>query len=203
MNKFRELVESIVFAGLKPATPGALPRAKKPGIIRRIFDKFLSGGRVNDPLYLSNRSWTKRIIMGAAVVAPIAAVSGVAVYLLLDRQPPKTRPPVEPTLAEIASSTLKLPVDLKIDKNKDLEVIEVRIDNQSNPPVVTGVLRNRSSKMFTSAEISFDLTDDDGSQVGASEMTLHNVMPNASTPFRIALGQRNTAFVVVRNLRGL
>ncbi len=203
LEKLESRIEPIVFAGMKPDEPDEAPAPKPAGPLRRLFDRYLSGGYTDDPLLVSNRSWKKRLAIGGAIGIPVLSIVGISVYLMARGEPGKAAAPRELTPAEIAAKTLKLPKDLKVNKNVDLEVLEVEVQNTGGSPVVTGTLHNRSNKAFQSAEISFDLTDSKGSQLGAVEMTLHGIEPNASTKFRLPLQQRETAFVLVRELRGL
>src|SRR5262249_17475090 len=67
-NRLRDLIESVVFAGLKPGAPSSPRQNKRLGSLGRQLDRFLDGGAQSDPLYLSNRSLMQRARFVAGIL---------------------------------------------------------------------------------------------------------------------------------------
>ena len=67
---------------------------------------------------------------------------------------------------------------------------------------MTGVLKNQTQRSFASAELTFDLTDDAGSQLGGVSTRVGAIGPGATVPFRFPVAQKGVAFVLVREVRG-
>lgn len=198
----RRFLESVVYAGLKPAGASVPPpRSGWRGRLKKAWDRLLGGSMPQDPLYLSNRSWKQKLKVAAAVSAPVLIVVGIFVYSLLTPPPAPEKPPLELTPAEIAARTQIIPKDFKVPQNVDVQVAEVFIDRASNPHRISGTLQNVSEKRFGSVELSFDLTDQDGSQVGGASTVVPDVAPRAIKSFSFPIPQRNAAFVLVRETR--
>src|SRR5581483_8422277 len=62
MNIVRKLWESVVYAGMKPgAAPQSVRIARWFGPLSGPVERFLSAGKPNDPLYLTNRSFGQKL----------------------------------------------------------------------------------------------------------------------------------------------
>ncbi len=204
MGRLRKFFESIVYAGLKPAGAPARPQQTGwRGRLRRSWDRLLSGPAPSDPLYLSNRTWKQKLKVATAVCAPVLIVVGIFVYSLLTPPPAPEKPLVVLTPAEIAARTQIIPKDFKVPQNVDVQVGEVSIDRSSTPHRISGTLRNTSEKRFSNVELTFDVTDENGSQVGGARTVVADVGPHATKSFSFAIPQRNAAFVLVRETRPL
>jgi hypothetical protein len=94
-----------------------------------------------------------------------------------------------------------VPPGLQIEKNKDLEVVEIEFNKNREPKFITGTLRNRTDRAFSRCEISFHVTARSGSQLGAVDTTVQNVPPHGSVRFRIPVPQKDAEFTMVRELR--
>jgi hypothetical protein len=204
MKRLRKLFDSIVFAGMKPGVrPGPQGTStvqqgeKKMGPVER----FLSRPAHVDPLYLTNRSLTKRIKYWSLVAIPCVVVIGL-VALTLSRDyfdQPKAAPPKELSQEELARKTLpNIATDLTIDSNKDVEVTEVHVDQSGMR--VTGTIRNKTAHGIAVADVIFNLTDKAGSQVGAVSSHIENLAPKSTKDFQFPIKQQNAAFVLVREL---
>ena len=128
---------------------------------------------------------------------------GVVIYALF-----APAPVVEKTISdlppeEIAARTQILPKDFTITQNIDLQVVEVSVDRSATPHVVAGTLKNNTGRFYSAAELSFDLTDEDGSAIGGVSTKVLKIEPRSSTGFRFPIPQRNAAFVLVRDARGI
>ena len=204
-RSFQRLLESLVFAGLKPGAPAPVPRADRAWLaaLRRGLDRMLGGGAApDDPLYLSNRTWGQKLRLAAIICAPVLViiilVALVATYVLPapDKRPAKVPP------AQVAAKTLPDLTGLKLPEKAELEVVEVQLQAGLDPPVLTGAVRNKSARRYQSAEVAFALTDRDGSQVGAATTKVHNVEPYGLVRFQIPLKPKNVAYALVTDVRG-
>jgi hypothetical protein len=202
MGRLRQFFESVVYAGLKPTgAPVPPPRTGWLGRLKRAWDRLLSGSMPTDPLYLSNRTWKQKLKVASAVCAPVLIVVGIFVYSLLTPPPAPEKPPVELTPAEVAARTQIIPKDFKVPQNVDVQVGEVSVDRTSTPNRISGTLQNVSEKRFSNVELTFDLTDQDGSQVGGARTVVPDIGPHATKNFSFAIPQHNAKFVLVRETR--
>ena len=195
----RKFLQSIAYAGLKPEQRGAPPPR---GAAHGLWTRLIQGPAPKDPLYLSNRTWPQKLRLGLLVSAPILIVLGVAAYTILTPPPRIDKPPSELTAAEIAARTAVLPKDFTLQQNTDLQIVEAAVDRSANPHQVTGILKNNTARRYRAAELAFDLTDEQGSQVGGASTSVGNVEPQATLQFRFPIAQRNARFVFVREVRG-
>src|SRR5437016_5000933 len=98
MKRFREWIESIIFAGMKPSGgKNAQPLLRANtfwGRLRQKFDTMLAGGAApNDPLYLSNRTWTQKVRSWGVITIPLLVlVAGVGLVLSGYLDPPDVKP---------------------------------------------------------------------------------------------------------------
>jgi hypothetical protein len=69
------------------------------------------------------------------------------------------------------------------------------------PHRISGTLQNVSEKRFSNVELTFDLTDENGSQVGGARTVVADIGPHATKNFSFTIPQRNAAFVLVRESR--
>ena len=173
----RKVIESIVFAGMK------------------------TGSERPDPLYVSNRTFVQKAAFAAVIGIPclvVAALMVAAMTNVFQRKPVAAQ--IDPTPAETAAKMLPDVNQIKVDTNHDLEVIEVHVD-RSGKPAVAGAVRNNTNHMIHDAEIVFDLSDINGSQLGGVKQELRNIMPHLRTDFRLPVAQANAVFVLVREVK--
>jgi hypothetical protein len=206
MKRLREKIESIVFAGLSPSGQkpqvSAAPVADTAwGRLRARIDGWISGGPApTDPLYLSNRTTSQKMKSWSVVAVPLLIlIGGVGLTLSKFLSPPESQPARELTTDEVASKMLPSLKDIKIEQTHDIEVVEVRIEKGAVIRMA-GTVRNRTNHPVSSADITCDLTDAGGSQVGA--VTAHvEAIPAAGTKdFSMPVTQTQAAFVLVREI---
>jgi hypothetical protein len=202
MKRLRELFESIVFAGMKPgARPGQTQGRKWLGPLRGPVERLLSGSAPSDPLYLTNRSAGRRIKSWSLVVIPCLFIVGLVAFTLSKDYsgPPQAAPQKEPTAEEAARQTLpNIPRDIKIDSNKDVEVVQVHVDRSAMK--LAGTVRNNTAHAIAVTDVVFDLADTSGSQVGAVRGHIENLPPKTTKDFEFPIKQRDATFVLVREL---
>jgi hypothetical protein len=192
-NFFRSFFKS---EGRAEVTPDVRP-VRKPGLLSRL----LSPPAPSDPLYLSNRTSfqkTRRVLLIGAPI--LLLVGGLLVAINIDNS--RTPKPVaELTPAEVAAKTLPaFNQEIKLDSNKDLEVIEVHVEHSRGNQLV-GSLRNTTSHRIAEAVVVFDLANDSRSQLGGVTVTETNLSPGAIRSFSKPIEQASAVRVVVREVR--
>ncbi len=120
--------------------------------LRQRFDLFLSGRAPSDPLYLTNRTWAQKLKAAALIAVPVLILAVLVMVAATDMFHLRKADPYEHPLSEaqpgrgIASTP-----DLKLVPT-DLEVINIRIAKDENPPAVTGIgIRNNTSHKVDSS----------------------------------------------------
>ncbi len=205
MKRLRNKLESIVFAGLKPGGQKEKARARPPdtwlGRQRRRIDNWISGSAAPvDPLYLSNRSTGQKIKSWSVVAIPLLILVGGVALSLSSYLKPTSRKSVS-ELSPAAAGEKMLPdfKDLKIDSPRELDVVEIRIEKTAGTRLI-GIVRNKTAHVIASADVSCDLTDADGTQLGSITGHLDNIPAAASKTFELPLRQRDAAFALVREI---
>lgn len=203
-NRLRSFIESVLFAGLKPDTRATeTRRGHWLAPVRERFEKLLSGRAPTDPLYLSNRSWKQRIKSGLAVgilCVVLVAALGWGLTKILPRGEPAAAQ--APSRAEMIAKLLPdLEKTLKNHANPDAEVAEVRVV-QGDAPRLSGLLTNKTNGTV-SIEFVLELTDANGSRLGAVTERVNDVPPRSAVPFDIPLKEPETTFALVREVRAL
>jgi hypothetical protein len=198
-QSFRQFVESVVFAGMKPGEPRSEARRMRwLGPYREILERFLSGSAPDDPFYLTNRTVGQRVKLWLLVAAPVLLVAAVIAFGVLGFIEKKDSAPKELTPQQIAAKMLPdLNKPMQFDVNRDLEVLEARVQ-QGEPVKLVGSVRNVTDRTIGHAELVFDLTDARGSRLGAVSVPLESLPPQRSINFELAIEQRTAVFALKR-----
>ena len=201
MGKLRQLLESLVYAGMKPRGPGGEP-AKPKSAWRQRLEQWISGPANMDPLYLSNRTIWQRIRAAAVVVVPVVLLVAVLFLAWSDvfkaKDAPKLR---ELTAAEKAARILpNFDTKIQLPANHDLDVQDVHVEHGS-PTQVVGLVKNNTDHVIASAGMVFDLTDGRWSRLGAVRTEVEKLPPHSTTPFRFKVAQDSAEHVLVREFQ--
>jgi hypothetical protein len=205
MSGVREKIESILYAGLKPGgqrtASGDPPPASFFGAMRHRIDRWVSGGPgPSDPLYLTNRTTGQKarawVVIGVPLLLVIALI-GVSLSTLLE--PPRSQQVRDLTPAEVAAKQLPDLKDLKIEGGSDIEIVELRVEGSGAR--MSGTLRNKTTRAIASADISCDLTDSGGTQLGGVIMHVEDIPASATKRFDYLLNKPNATFVLVRQIQ--
>ena len=200
-KRFRQVVDSVIYAGLKPGVPPSQARRMKLlGPLRQPLERFLNARGSDDPFYLSNRSMEQRLTLWILISLPCLLVAAGIAYGVMGLIEKRDAPPKELTAAQVAAKMLpdlNRPLDLNV--NNDLEVLEVRIA-RSEPPRLVGEVHNRTDRGIAHAEMVFDLTDLHGSRLGAVSAPVDRIPPNGTVPFQLTIAQRSATFALVREV---
>jgi hypothetical protein len=200
-SRFRKHLESIVYAGMKPGRPRA---ESKPmpllGPLRGPAKRWLSGGGRQDPLYLSNRTFSQKLVGWAKVGVPLLVVMVAVVFAFrMHRRSDKPAEILSP--AEIAAKMLPdLNKPIHLDSNTDIEILEVYVEHDGGDKLL-GKLRNNTSHEIQAGEVDFTLTGAGGSQVGAVSVKVNKLAAGATVPFTQPIAEKNAAAALVRDVR--
>ena len=199
MNRIRKFFESIVFAGLKPGAQTAPKRQLTwLGPLRGPVERLLSGSAPTDPLYLTNRTLGQKLLSWSLIGIPcLVLFAGIGITLSSLLDPPVAKPAKELTAAEITAKLLpNMDKDFKLAPASDVQVLEARVDGTR----LVGRVKNTSTRAIAGAELVVDLTDADGSQVGAVSVVVEKIPPSGTRDFEIPIRQRNAATAMVREV---
>lgn len=199
MKRLRDFFESIAYAGMKPGQKAGAKKFRWLGPLGDAMNRFLSGSAPSDPLYLSNRSASQKMRLWLLIGVPcllLAVAVGVALSNILNPRDPKQA--AEPTAKEVSAKLLpNIGSQLQLDRNTDVEVLEVRIEHKGGS-YVRGIVRNTTRHEIPKARVVMDLTDQNGSQVGGVEANIEKIPALNTKAFSISIAQRTAAFALVR-----
>jgi hypothetical protein len=205
-RRLRGVIESIVFAGMKPGGPAVqTQRLRWLGPFRQPVERLLSGGSAPlDPLYLTNRTFVQKARVPLLVGVPCFVAAGLIALGLNSYFVKKApTPKYDLSLAERAAAAAKMLPDIdhiKVDTNRDVDVMEVHIDSTGGTALL-GTVKNNTAHEIRAADIVFDLTDSKGSQLGGVSQRLENLAPQTRVNFRLPIEQNNAKFALVREVR--
>jgi hypothetical protein len=202
-SRFRELIEKVVFAGMKPGAPVAQSNGMRwLGPLRKPIERFLSGGPApSDPLYLTHRTIGQRLRVVVVIGTPCLIVAGLVGLGLNNYFVKKTVvPKLDLTPAEVAAKMLPNMDHVKIDTNRDVDVLEVHVEHTKGT-MLAGTVMNNTGHQINTAEIVFDLTDATGTQLGGVSQRLENLPPRIHQTFRMPIEQSDASFALVREVK--
>jgi hypothetical protein len=203
LKRFRQFIDSIVFAGLKPDAPREQTKSMRwLGPLRGPLERFLLRPAPSDPLYLSNRTFEQKVKLALMIAVPCVIVVG-GVLLLLGNffQADVPGPSPEPSAAELAARLLPdVDKSIKIEVNKDVQVLDAHIEHEGGIKVA-GTVRNNTDRLIRTTEIILNLTDKMGSHLGAVSAKVDNLAPNASVKFQLPIEQTDATFALVREVQ--
>jgi len=204
-ERIRRFIESILYAGLKPndpysaQAPAAPPPKKRLARLVDPINRFITGPKSTDPLYLSNRTWQQKLIRGIMLGLPALAILVGLVVAASNIFAPKRLPPKEPTAAELIAKLLPdIEKTANVPKYTDAEVTEVIVD-RIGPPMLRGRLHNKTDHVLA-VEFVVDITDENGSHVASEAKRVSGAMPQQTVSFELPLDQKNAAFALVRDV---
>jgi hypothetical protein len=193
-GRCKAAIERLVFAGLKPDAPMAPKKSKIESLIESAEGLAARGLKSEDKPLPGPMSWAKKI---GIVVGLLAIGGGIYVLVTVLQRPAdqaeKTGPPPKPV--EI------IPKDFHVDKNKELEVVEIEFNKNKQPKEIVGTLRNLTDRSIKNCLVSFSVTTRSGSQLGGVMTTVTGLAPHGSSRFRITVPYADAGIVIVRDLQ--
>jgi hypothetical protein len=168
--------------------------------LRGRFERFVSGRAPSDPLYLTNRTWKQKLRLAGLIGVPVVVLGTLVIVTSTNGLHFRDVNPYEHTLAEAAPPAPKQTSDPKLPP-ADLEVVDLRIAKDIDPPVVTGIVRNNTSRKINSAEVTYYLADNSGSVIATQTTSVPNVGPRGSVSFKAPLKVAEAGYVLMRDVR--
>ncbi|MGA2267763.1 MAG: FxLYD domain-containing protein [Bryobacteraceae bacterium] len=171
------------------------------GPLRGPLERFLFRPAPSDPLYLSNRTFDQKVKLGLVIAVPCLILAGIVLLGLSNIfQANEPGPAPEPSAAELAAKLLpNVDKTIKIEVNKDIEVLEAHIENDKGMKAA-GLVKNVTDHVIHSAEIVLNVTDGAGSHLGAVSARVDNLAPGATVKFETPIPQKDAAFALVREV---
>jgi outer membrane receptor protein involved in Fe transport len=170
------------------------------------IESILSGDRVADPLYISNRTLRQKIRLALLVAVPAAAFIGVTVLALNrhsnPRQAADNEPSGTPETGRAVTSKLLPDTEKNVttDPSQDVDVLEASVSSGSNR-TLSGKIRNRTNHLVPLADVLFSVHDVNGAQLGVVAVKVKNIAPNSIAAFQLKLEHPTAAAVIVREVR--
>jgi hypothetical protein len=199
-SRFRNFLESTVYAGMKPGKPKTESRRMRLlGPLRVPVERWLSGGARQDPLYLSNRTFGQKLVGWVKVGVPLLVVVAAVIFaFLMHRREDKPAEVLSP--AEIAAKMLpELNKPIHVDSNTDIEVLEMYVDHAAGDKLL-GKLRNTTSHTIQAGEVDFVLIGDSGTQVGAVRVQVNKLAAGETVPFAQPIAEKAASSAQVREV---
>jgi hypothetical protein len=165
--------------------------------LRAGFNRLLSGSAPSDPLYLSNRTFLQKFGVWLLIAIPCVAAMGVLV-VLKNRPAPAGPAPKEITRREIALKEIPDLKDLKVSTNTDVELTSIHVDRA--PSAIRGRLKNPSGRNLKNIEVVFDVTDSNGSRLGAVALKMSDLKAGDSRDFTLPLPEKSAVHALVREI---
>jgi hypothetical protein len=201
MGRLRGLMESVVFAGLKSgARPGQSRQLRWLGPLRGPLERWLGGGSRPDPLYLSARTPTQRLISAARIAVPALFLAGGVVWYIRHSAVPKPPPSYQEGPARSILQYVPDISKIKVESNGLIDVQTARVERGESTSVL-GTVKNKSNRTMRLVEIVLDITDSRGQQLGFVTAQVENLGPLAEGNFRISIPQTNASKAIVRDIR--
>lgn len=177
----------------------AAPRPAAASRFRSALNRWLAGPPPSDPLYLSNRTFLQRARIWLIIAIPCCLA--IAIVIGVNRwRGSESPPPPEPSNAEIAARMLPNLDGIRLPGNHEIELLEAQVTSGAAVRL-SGSLRNKTARPFRVVEVVFDVTDVQGSHLGAVSAKLQDLAAGASARFEIPLAQRTAAFAIVRDIQ--
>ncbi len=174
--------------------------------VARRIERFLSGNAVSGPLYITNRTLGQKIRVGVFIGAPVLAL-GVLMVLALNnsfdparRSGPRNEPARKEPTGEITAKVLpSVEKDFTTDYSRDVDVLEAAV-SRNNDHTLYGKVRNNTDHPVRVADLVFDVTDEDGSQLGGVAVRVENIPAKSTAAFKVVLEQQKARSALVREV---
>jgi hypothetical protein len=171
--------------------------------IAKRIERFVAGSAPSDPLYITNRTFGQKLRMGLLVGTPVLAIAALVALALGSYfdSPAKQKPTVSKQRDdEITAKVLpNLAKEYKSQSDPEVEVTEAVVARGPDSNI-SGKLRNNTDHTVMLADVVFDVTDEEGSALGAVAVRVENIAARATVPFRKAIEQHTARSALVREV---
>jgi hypothetical protein len=197
MADWRGFLKRVAYAGLGPQGAAKLPLRER---LRRRLEQFgdrLAGVPPREEGFTGGRTWKQNVRVAVLVALPVLVIGGLLFWRSRATRPADAQEgPVVPS---------SLAIDLRREglRPSEVEVAEIVLMKDAQPPVARGTVRNHSGEKPASVEISFNVTNKDGMLLGAVTTAVRDIPPHGSQTFEVEIPQKDAAIVIVRDTRRL
>ena len=94
------------------------------------------------------------------------------------------------------------PQKQKEEKKADLEVLETSTSNEGYVRYVVGSVKNNTKKTYGYVQVTINLYDDSGAQVGSTLANVNNLEPNGTWKFKAPIMDDNATKFKVKEVTG-
>lgn len=174
---------------------------ERADVIARKIEKFVSGSGASDPLYISNRTFGQKARLALLIGTPVLALVGLMALALGNYfEPAPSAQKAAATAREPGTVTANVLKDIektyRSESDTDCDVAEATVGDGA----LAGKVRNNTDHLVHVADIVFDLTDDQGSALGAVAVRVENIAARGTASFRMNVEQRKAKTALVREL---
>lgn len=176
--------------------------------VAKKLESLVAGNASSDPLYLTNRTIGQKLRLGLLIGAPVLA-SAALIYLALDKRFDRPLSAEQQVAAKAAPAKAAGEITAKVLPNvekdftpeysRDIEVLEASVSRGADR-TLSGKLRNNTDHIVRVADVVFDVTDEDGSQLGGVAVRVENIAARSVAPFKVTVEQRGARSALVREL---
>jgi hypothetical protein len=171
--------------------------------IARRIERFVAGSAPSDPLYITNRTFGQKLRMVLLIGTPVLAIAGLVAMALgnyFDSPAAQKAAAPKVTPGEITAKLLpNLEKEYKSESDRQVEVTEASVAPSPDSAIV-GKLRNNTDHTVATADVIFDVTDVEGSALGAVAVRVENIAARATVPFRKPIEQHAARSALVREV---
>jgi hypothetical protein len=171
--------------------------------IAKRMERFVAGSAPSDPLYVTNRTFGQKLRIGLLIGTPVLAIAVLVALALgnyFDSPAPENAAASKAASGEITAKVLpNLAKGYKSESDREIEVTEAMVVRGPNSNI-SGKLRNNTDHAVMTAEVVFDVTDDEGSALGAVAVRVENIAARATVPFHQSIEQHGARSALVREV---
>jgi hypothetical protein len=169
--------------------------------VAKRIEHFVSGNTPSDPLYVSNRTVGQKVRVALLLGAPTLAI-GALIFLALASyfDPPPSPAKVVSVKDATGEITAKVLPGIEKDfaeSSRDVDVVEAAVGLNHT---LSGKLRNNTDHLVQVADIVFDVTDEDGSQLGGVAVRVENIAAKSTATFKVNVEQQAARAALVREV---
>jgi hypothetical protein len=164
------------------------------------LDRFLSGGRSSDPLYLSNQTFWQKSVRVLLVVFPLVVVTILVALSSFQLIKKRTVPVEEVSPAEVAARSLPNFAEAIVASAPVVSVLDAELKTVNDERILTGRIVNNTDRRFAEVQVVFNTTNSSGSQLAPEEAKFTDLGPRGQVPFVIRVKSPEAVFAIVRHV---
>lgn len=135
-------------------------------------------------------NWKHRLLRGTLALTVAAAVAGGFYWFVATQQPDFARAWGGFQGSDATGTIRPAGVDL----------IDLDMDVAGQPKRIRGKVRNASDRAYERVEVTFALTNANGSQLDAKTVSVQGIAAKSATPFEVSVANNDVAYYMVRDV---